>query len=84
MAALLWAFIKRFLWDVSSDRMLFLLKMETALNSLRKEEAQSAGRKEQGVTGCWNVQEWGCRKTGWGSGRRGARLGGETGGSRFR
>lgn len=67
VAALFWAFIKRFLSDVSSDRMLFLFKMETALNSLRKEEAQSAGRKEQGVTGRWNVQERSCRKTGRGS-----------------
>lgn len=40
-----------------------------------------AGRKEPGVTGCCDVQEWGRRK--WGSGRRGARLGGEARGSEF-
>lgn len=56
---------------MSSYRMLFLFKMEAALNSLRKEEAQNAGGKEQRVMGCWDAQEWGRRKAGWRSGRNG-------------
>lgn len=79
VATLFGAFIKRFLWDISSHRMLFLLKMKAVLNSFCKEEARYASGKEHGVTGCWNVKEWGCRKTGWGSGRKGARLCGEAG-----
>lgn len=72
------AFGKRFSSDISTQRMLFLFKIEVDLNSLCKEKVRYPGgrRKVPLGAGTWR---WGLAGRRVGLGRKKARLGGETG-----